>query len=324
MKITRTLLIFFVFCCAAPAQGMVLRALVSEVHDGKTLTVTIGTNRKLTVVLAGVDVPEIKQEYSEAARQHLASLVLNKDVEVEFTEMRVTNVVGKVYCKRIDVGLQVIRDGVAWYDPANDHDLTELECRLYGEAQQLARNEQRGLWHDGTPMPPWEWRRAQAAKNAAASAPAPVKRTRALSSEDVASAKLSAAPAKNISSAKSKPSATSTRLAPKPPAGALNKPGDDLDFNSYLNNGRVSIVYFYADWCPTCRGLTPVMAAIHSRVPDMQVLFMNIGAWNTPITYRYNITYVPYLRIYDKNGYLIAEGHEANRWLQQAFAGGGK
>ena len=89
---------------------------------------------------------------------------------------------------------------------------------------------------------------------------------------------------------------------------------------SYFSPDRISVVYFYAEWCPACRGLSPIMDAINAQVPDMQVLFMDIGDWNTPVTQRYNITSVPHLKIYDKSGSLLAEGRSANAWLQQAMA----
>ena len=117
----------------------------------------------------------------------------------------------------------------------------------------------------------------------------------------------------------SETSTTTTSSAPKPPSTALNTPGEDVDFSSYLNNGRVSIVYFYADWCPACRQLSPALANINSNSPDTQVLFLNIAAWDSPIADRYGIRYVPYLRVYDRNGSLIAEGKEANAWLQSKF-----
>ena len=89
---------------------------------------------------------------------------------------------------------------------------------------------------------------------------------------------------------------------------------------SYFTPERISIVYFYADWCPACRGLSPVMDAINAQIPDMQVLFMNIGDWNTPVTQKYGITSVPHLKIYDKSGNLLAEGRSARDWLLQATA----
>jgi endonuclease YncB( thermonuclease family)/thiol-disulfide isomerase/thioredoxin len=320
MKLTRLLPLLCFFCFATPAAGSSLRAVVSQVLDGQTILVSAGPNRSLTVVLVGVDAPELKQEFGDVAQKHLESLILNKGVEVEFAHVGTSTLVGKVYCNGVDVGLQIVRDGVAWYDESTNQDLSEVERRLYGEAQQLARSELRGFWRDGTPMPPWEWRRAARTRNAntltATNAKPRVANPRRLSSEDLVLAR----PVGSVESgSNSKPSGPTAKLAPKPPSGPLNSPGEDFDFSSYLNNGRVSIVYFYADWCPSCRGLSPVLAKINRDVPDMQVLFLNIGDWDTPITNRYDITYVPYLRIYDKNGSLIAEGRQANAWLQQEF-----
>ena len=113
------------------------------------------------------------------------------------------------------------------------------------------------------------------------------------------------------------PSEASTNSAPKPPSSALNNPGEDFDFSSYLKQGRVSIAYFYADWCPACREISPVLARINRDDPNTQVLFLNIGEWNTPIADRYRVNSVPFLRVYDKNGYFIAEGEDAIAWLQQ-------
>lgn len=114
-----------------------------------------------------------------------------------------------------------------------------------------------------------------------------------------------------------KPSEVPTSSAPKPPSSALNNPGEDFDFSSYLKQGRVSIAYFYADWCPACREISPVLAKINRDDPNTQVLFLNIGEWNTPIADRYRVNSVPFLRIYDKNGFFIAEGDDAIAWLQR-------
>lgn len=319
MKLTRLLPLLCIFCFATPAAGSSLRAVVSQVLDGQTIIVNVGPNRSLTVVMVGVDAPELKQEFGDVAQKHLESLILNKGIEVEFTQLRTSSVVGKLYCNGVDVGLQIVRDGVAWYDESTNQYLTDVERRLYVEAEQLARSELRGLWRDGTPMPPWEWRRSKTRNTNTQTVTAANTRaanTRRLSSEDLVLAR----PVSSVENgSNSKSSGPTANLGPKPPSGPLNSPGEDFDFSSYLNNGRVSIVYFYADWCPSCRGLSPVMAKINNQVSDMQVLFLNIGEWNTPITQRYGITYVPYLRVYDKSGSLIAEGREANAWIQQEF-----
>jgi endonuclease YncB( thermonuclease family)/thiol-disulfide isomerase/thioredoxin len=320
MKLIRSLAPLFLLCLATPVNALVLRGLVSEVPDGKTL-VFISSNRKLTVTLEGVDAPDLMQDYGEVARQHLASLVLGKDISIELTELKPDHLMGKVICNQLDIGLQVIRDGVAWYYKVNGQNLDDLERQLYAAAEQAARTEQRGLWQDGTPMPPWEWRRAQVAKKANLTASRNNRVAgRTLSKEDVLFMRNS--PVSNTAAnpkSKSVAARASARLPAKPTAKPLNIPGRDFDFSSYLNQGRISVVYFYADWCPTCRQLSPLLDSINAQVPDMQVLFMDISDWNTPVTHQYGITYVPYLKIYDQNGNLIVEGHAARSWLQQAI-----
>ena len=318
LKLTCILAPLFLLCLTTPANGIVLRGLVCEVPDGRSVVV-ISNNRKLAVILEGVDAPELKQEYGDVARQHLASLILLKEVEVDFTEMKPTSVVGRVIWNHTDIGLQVIRDGVAWYDRKNDHYLSEAERRVYAEAEQAARNEQRGLWHDGSPMPPWEWRRAEVAKRASAVTYRNNRTgSRGLQSEDLLFAKRQPATSAVVPSAVIKSKGRGSSSA-KPSAKPLNTPGEDYDFRPYLTQGRFSIVYFYADWCPTCRQMSPAMDAINARMADMQVLFMNIGTWNTPITQQYGITFVPYLKIYDKSGNLIVEGQAARSWLEQTI-----
>ena len=164
MKLTRVLLPLLLLVIAVPVHAVVLRGVVSEVPDGKSLVV-ISNNQKLTVVLKGVEAPELKQEFGDVARKHLESLVLNKPVEVVFSELQPGHVVGKVIWNQVDLGLQIIRDGAAWYDRKNEAALNKTDRSVYAEAEQAARNESRGIWQDGSPMPPWEWRRAEAAKH---------------------------------------------------------------------------------------------------------------------------------------------------------------
>ncbi|HYJ87284.1 MAG TPA: thermonuclease family protein [Pyrinomonadaceae bacterium] len=312
MKITSIFLILsFLLISATPAKAVILRGVVTEVRDGQSVVVFSG-GRNFVVSLIGVDAPESDQDFGNASREHLAYLVLNKPVEIEFSQLDYDRVIGKVICSQRDIGLQVIRDGVAWHDKTSGRSLSEVERSVYVEAEQLARNESRGLWQDGTPMPPWEWRRAQAAKRAPQAA---YKNGagRSLQTEDLAFPRVAPAAGSTVDS-------RSSRSLPKPTAKPFNAPGQNADFRGYLGQGRVSIVYFYADWCPACRRLTPVMDELNARVPDMQVVFMDIGEWNTPVTAEHGVNFVPYLKIYDKTGNLVADGKSARAWLAQAMA----
>ncbi|HVQ40544.1 MAG TPA: thioredoxin domain-containing protein [Pyrinomonadaceae bacterium] len=320
MKPTLIIILAFLLFPAAHANALVLRGVVSEVRDGQTIVVVSG-GRKLFVVLKGVASPELKQEFGEVSQQYLASLVLDKAVEVDFSQLASDHVVGKVFCNKLDIGLQVIRDGSAWFDKTSGYSLSEAERTVYANAQEAARGEMRGLWRDGSPMPPWEWRRAQLWKSTQPVA-ATYKRSErgGLDSSDIVFSGRKVGTNSLANPAGKSSARGSSALPPKSTAKPLNRPGQDFDFRSYLNQGRISIVYFYADWCPACRGLSPVMEAINRQIPDMQVLFMDIGDWNTPVTQQYGITSVPYLRIYDQSGNLVASGREAKDWLLRETA----
>ena len=313
MKLNRILAPLFLLFTAVSANAVVVRGVVTEVRDGQSIVVTVG-GRKLNVQLRGVAAPVLIQDFGGLSRLHLSNLILDKPVEVQFSQLQSEQVVARVLWNDMDIGLQLIRDGAAWFDKVGNHSMADEERALYSEAERLARNEMRGLWSDGSPMPPWEWKRAQEERLEAQVATAYKPRSAsALESADVLSSRA-AVPSKPTSAS------PTARATPKPTAKPLNVPGQDFNFQSYFTPERISIVYFYADWCPACRSLTPVMDAINAQIPDMQVLFMNIDDWNTPVTRRYNVTSVPYLMIYDKGGNLVAEGRNAKTWLQQAIA----
>jgi endonuclease YncB( thermonuclease family)/thiol-disulfide isomerase/thioredoxin len=304
------LILLFVSSLLFPASPMVMRGIVSEVRDGRSIVVT-SNGRKLTVFLKGVDAPDLNQEFGDISRQHLASLLLNQQVEVDFSELRTDHVLGKVIMNQTDIGLQVIRDGAAWFDKTNANNLAEVDRAVYAAAEEAARSEMRGLWQDGSPMPPWEWRRIQAAKQAI---PVSYKKNsgRALETEDLvfAGRQLTG----NTAGTKG------GVPLPKPTAKPFNSPGQDADFRGYLHAGRVTIVYFYADWCPACRRITPLMEMLNAKDPNTQVVFMDISDWSSPVTQQYGVTSVPHLKVYDKNGNLAAEGRDARDWLSRAFS----
>ena len=301
-------LVFLCLFSFGAAQAISLHGVVTEVPDGQSVVV-LSNGRTLTVSLKGVEAPELKQHFGDVSRQYLASLILDKSVEVELSEFKFGQVNGKVIWNQLDIGLQVIRDGAAWYDRANTQRLGEAERIVYAAAEQAARTELRGLWQDGSPMPPWEWRRAEAEK---LFPPVSKKRGpgRGLQTEDLLFNGRTVGGVARLGS-------TGTISSAKPTQKPLNSPGQNIDFSAYLKMGRISIVYFYANWCPACRETTPQMDQINAAVPDMQVLFMDIAAWNTPVALQNGVAFVPYLKVYDKSGNLVAEGRNARAWLQQ-------
>ena len=311
MKRVPTIVFLLLLCYPASVRAIGVAGLVTKIHDGKSLAVT-NANRNLEVLLEGLDIPEQGQEFADVARQHLADLVLGKAVYVRYTGIQPSGrLIAKVYLNDMDVGLQVIRDGVAWYDRGANGTLTDAERGIYADSEQAARDERRGMWQYGSPMPPWEWRRAQATKTNAAYRTAQEKtgkNRKGLRTEDLLFARSRNVPGRGKAGAREKPNQ-------KP----LNTPGEDCDFQSYLQDGRISVVYFYADWCPACQGLSPTMDMINNKFANMQVLFMNIGNWNTPVARKYAVSFVPYLKIYDEKGQLIVEGPAARGWLDRTI-----
>jgi endonuclease YncB( thermonuclease family) len=167
------------FCFSPLAHADTLQVKVMEVQDGRTIVVE-NTGRRMKVILKGADAPELDQPMGDVARQHLADLILGKQVGVEFTGMDYGShfFFARVFSGGADVSLQMIRDGVAWYDHQFEKELNETERTLYAESEKAARSERRGVWQDSQPVPPWEWRQAKSSRPvnqpAAAAAAAPV------------------------------------------------------------------------------------------------------------------------------------------------------
>lgn len=158
-------------CLPLLARAATLQARVIEVESGNTVVVS-SINRALRIRLKAVAPPEINQPFSEAAREHLKTLVIDKVVAVEYTHLADGYLYARVMLDGVDIGSQMLRDGVAWYDRANDHGLKEVDRNLYAQCEQAARDEKRGLWQEQSPVAPWEYRRAQLARsNGIVSAP---------------------------------------------------------------------------------------------------------------------------------------------------------
>jgi len=165
------LLIRILFVLALPlsvathVSASSLQGKVVEVLDGERLTV-MSVNQPLKVKLIAVAAPASKQPYADVARQHLNELVAGKYVTVHFTSLNHENfVVGRVLAKDMDVGEQMIRDGVAWYDKSEASNLTDVEKQEYLGSEQAAKSEARGLWTDPNPVAPWDFRWQEAANN---------------------------------------------------------------------------------------------------------------------------------------------------------------
>ena len=141
------------------SSGKLLHLRVVGVHDGDTLTGLDEAKTQFKIRLDAIDAPEIKQPFGQASRKALADKVFGKDVVVVAkTKDRYGRTVGHIMLGNRDINLEMLEEGMAWHYEKYDHN------KRMREAEQLARTAKRGLWAEGDPLPPWDWRAAGKSK----------------------------------------------------------------------------------------------------------------------------------------------------------------
>jgi endonuclease YncB( thermonuclease family) len=158
----------------SPALADTLQGKVVKIADGDTVTIVDDSGKKHRIRLAGIDAPEKNQSYGDVSTQGLNKLVSGRIVTIEYEKRdRYKRIIGKVlvdppgdvFCmaldcvKKIDVGLEQIKKGLAWHYKYYQMEQSEEDRKLYSEAELEARIKEMGLWKDEKPMAPWVWRR---------------------------------------------------------------------------------------------------------------------------------------------------------------------
>jgi endonuclease YncB( thermonuclease family) len=134
---------------------------VIKVVDGDTIVVN-KEGKSITINLDGIDAPEKNQAFGKEAEEFLASMVLNKKVEIkEKGVSKDGRLLADVYVlkgyKRC-VNEELLRNGLAWYDDTNS------KSNKLSSIVKVARQEKRGLWTDTNAIPPWEYNKSHANK----------------------------------------------------------------------------------------------------------------------------------------------------------------
>ena len=159
MKTSKPLqLLFALFLLVLPSLGQAeLSGSVVRVVDGRTFV--FETDRgNISAMVQYVDVPEPQQPLSGLIHSHLERLIGGKVVRFQPNGFSPNALVGKVYLGRVDVGLQLIRDGAAWHIPVGRSGQDPDEALIYEGHQRLAENERRGIWSIIGITPAWEFR----------------------------------------------------------------------------------------------------------------------------------------------------------------------
>jgi endonuclease YncB( thermonuclease family) len=151
----------------AVQAGDVLEGALAVLQDGDSFVAQTPQGR-VTVRLSGVDAPERHQPYAGNARGQLQQLLQNRSLRIQVVKRdQYQRLVAQVFSLRdnvwIDVGLEQVRQGLAWHYKryAKEQD---FETRLaYARAEENARAERRGLWKDletaTPPQAPWDYRK---------------------------------------------------------------------------------------------------------------------------------------------------------------------
>ena len=111
-----------IVCGFVSADAASLFGKVVAVNSGDVITI-YNLNRPVRVKLMGVDAPEMDQAFGEVAKKHLADLVFEKSVVVEYAGIASdSSLTGRVLLNDADIGAQMIRDGAAWFVARGESD----------------------------------------------------------------------------------------------------------------------------------------------------------------------------------------------------------
>jgi micrococcal nuclease len=152
--------LFVLLCCLncllAQSNGVSITGKVITVIDGNTVEVLSEDKEMFTVVLAGIDCPELTQDYGEKAKKYLEKLLLKEQVVVNLQgKDRKGNHLAVILLKgNVDPRVELLKEGLAW--TAEKNPLPELEVH-----RTKAQEKGKGLWKEENPTPPWIHRRQQ-------------------------------------------------------------------------------------------------------------------------------------------------------------------
>ena len=152
-----TVVLGVLFTSLAAAESFTGR--VVKVMDGDTVEVLV-ERTPVKVRLQGIDSPESHQAFGQKAKQYALELMAGKDVRVEVQgQDRYGRTLGEVFLSDGHSANQMlVGAGYAWWYRKYSQD------RRLGTLEAEARAARRGLWVDPSPVPPWEWRKAKAAR----------------------------------------------------------------------------------------------------------------------------------------------------------------
>jgi len=160
MKTSRMSVLFILMLLMVSGIGLhgaKIKGKVIRVDDGDTIKIAL-RGRTLDVRFAGADCPEKGQAYYEEAKEFTTKKILGKLVNLEIISYPSdTSFVARVALEGFDMSLELIKNGLAWYDKESQED------KELAKAHKKAKKAKTGLWSTPTPAAPWVYRQSQQA-----------------------------------------------------------------------------------------------------------------------------------------------------------------
>lgn len=141
------------------SQETEIAGKVIDVLDGDSITIQNDKQQRYNIRLAGIDAPELNQDYGKKARKYLSELILDKAVTAAGSKTdRNGELVAKVLLYGRDISLEMVIAGFAWHYKQFASEQSDRDRQLFESAELHARKSRFNLWSDSKPMPPWEFR----------------------------------------------------------------------------------------------------------------------------------------------------------------------
>ena len=148
LKTSFLLSIFFCAWIEAAASLSDIRVI-----DGDTVH-AVHNGEKIKIRLAEIDAPEMDQPFGQKSKSYLSDLLRNKSVTfISNGKGSWGRVLATIYANQTNVNNSMVKFGMAWV-----YDKYVKNYDLYKD-QNLAKDQNLGLWSQSSPIAPWEWRK---------------------------------------------------------------------------------------------------------------------------------------------------------------------
>ena len=151
----KNLFFFIIIFAAFNLSAATFSGTCIRISDGDSIAVWVH-NKVVEIELDGIDCPEISQDFGKEAKNFASSKIFKKKVTVQIKSYdSLGRVVGRVLVDDKDLSLELVKEGLAWYDKQYGSD------KILKKEQKKAKKSKKGLWSESNPVAPWIYRKTQ-------------------------------------------------------------------------------------------------------------------------------------------------------------------